>query len=44
MEDLYRSDGKPKSEIARLRAGAVKGQSRCAGSSPTPWHGGRGYL
>ena len=45
MEDLYRSDGKPKRRIARLARQAVKGRAAAAAArSPTLFEAGRGYL
>jgi len=44
MEDLYRSDGKPKAGIARLAQRAVKGRVSLRELASDLWHAGRGYL
>jgi electron transfer flavoprotein-quinone oxidoreductase len=44
MEELYRSDGKPKVKIARLARRAVKGELSLKDMAADLWHGGRGYL
>jgi electron transfer flavoprotein-quinone oxidoreductase len=44
LEDMYRSDGKPKERIARLALRAVKGQVSLRDLLADAWHGGRGYL
>ncbi len=44
MEDLYRSDGKPKTRIARLARRAVNGQVSLRDMATDAWRGGRGYL
>ena len=44
MEDLYRSDGKPKIRIARLARQAAKGHISLRRLAGDGWRGGRGYL
>jgi electron transfer flavoprotein-quinone oxidoreductase len=44
LEDLYRSDGKPKVKIARLARQAVKGEVSLRQMAGDAWRGGRGYL
>jgi electron transfer flavoprotein-quinone oxidoreductase len=44
MEDLYRSDGKPKVRIARLARQALSGELSLWQLVDDAWHGGRGYL
>ena len=44
LEDLYRSDGKPKVKIARLARRAVKGEVSLRQMAGDAWRGGRGYL
>jgi electron transfer flavoprotein-quinone oxidoreductase len=44
LEDLYRSDGKPKVKIARLARRAIKGEVSLRHMAGDAWRGGRGYL
>jgi electron transfer flavoprotein-quinone oxidoreductase len=44
MEELYRSDGRPKTKIARLARRAVEGRLSLREMAADLWHGGRGYL
>ncbi len=44
MEELYRSDGKPKAKLAQLARQAVKGRLSLREMAGDLWHGGRGYL